>query len=303
MPALYEIVLAEHRRRLERLATRRAAGRLKDIYDRAQAELVRKVSRLGGGTPFTAHTLNLMMAQVKAGQIRLAAQMAGELGDVSKDAQVEALGGVITDIKRMERKFAGTTPVLRIEEASRFAGVIDQRRTSLLKMHKTSMARYGSLLVGQMEDQLSLGLASGDSTDEAIGRIQKTAGNEWWQAERIVRTETAWAYNATNADGVKAVRKDVPDIWQRWTEHVSDDGTPLDDRVGEDSIVMHGQVAEPGGRFTMPVDPKVHASLWNKSWLHPPNRPNDRAVLVPWSPRWGAPGWELKGGARRPVKV
>jgi hypothetical protein len=169
------------------------------------------------------------------------------------------------------------------------------------------MARYGTRLVGQMEEDLALSMATGESVDDAIGRVQDRAGNEWWQAERIVRTESAWAYNVTQMDGTAAVAKDVPGTWLRWTEHVSDAGVPLDDRVGEDSLALHGQVAAPGGLFTMPPatpDGKlVSPSLVGQSWQYPPNRPHDRAVVLPWRSEWGSPGWQWKGGRRVPVRA
>jgi hypothetical protein len=68
--------------------------------------------------------------------------------------------------------------------------------------------------------------------------------------------------------------------------------------VADDSLALHGQVAHPGGYFTMPIDPDVEERFWGKRWMFPPNRPNDRAVLSPWRPGWGIPAWEFKGGRR-----
>jgi hypothetical protein len=91
----------------------------------------------------------------------------------------------------------------------------------------------------------------------------------------------------------------MEDLMMRWTEHVDDeDGEPLDNRVGEDSIYMHGQLARPGGIFRMPPDADVHESLLEGAWFHPPNRANDRGVLAPWRSHWGIPGWELLGGRK-----
>jgi len=297
-PITFQQVLAAHRERLGRLASGRGLSRLKKVYEQAEQELLSKIGRQNNRQKFTISHHAAMLAQVRQGQAVMARRTAGELGSISREAQVDSLRGLSTDIKRMEKHYTGTTPVLPVDEAARFSGVIDRRRTSLLRMHEGSMARYGGRLVGDMEDQMAVSVTMGETIGDAVDRIQQVAQNEWWQAERIARTETLWAYNATHADGIKEVATRMPQLMMRWTEHVSDDGAPLDDRVGEDSIVMHGQVAPPGGLFTMPPDPRASQSLWYKSWDHPPNRPNDRAVLVPWNSTWGVMAWRWSGGRR-----
>lgn len=120
-----------------------------------------------------------------------------------------------------------------------------------------------------------------------------------WRVERLVRTESSYAYNLAQAAALQAYPTDPEHLlWGRWSERVDDlTGRPLDKKVAEDSLVMHGQVTRPGGTFTMPNDPRA-GRLAGRSWAHPPNRPNDRAVLVPWQRHWGVPGWILQGGRR-----
>lgn len=133
---------------------------------------------------------------------------------------------------------------------------------------------------------------------DVLAKIEETTEENWWQVERLVRTECASAYNAGANDALMAAGQEIPELRSRWTEMVSDiTGVPFDKRVGVDSIVLHGQVARPGMNFTMPSDPRV-SQYSGKSWVHPPNRPNDRSVLVPWMPGWGIPGWVVLGASR-----
>jgi hypothetical protein len=303
----YEFVLAEHRRRLARVVEQRGVGRLRRLYDRSQQELLAKIARRAGSprAEFTPTYHRAVLAQVRQGQALIAARMAGELGDVSKEAQVEALGGLAQDVRQLQRHFTGTTPVLSIDEAARFAGVIDANRTSLLRMHEVSMRTYGGSVVSAVEGELALSMAQAETLGEAIDRVHGAVGDEFWKAERIARTETSWAANATTHDGIVELQEDVPEIKMRWTEHVADDGTPLDERVAVDSLALHGQVVAPGGLFTCPPttpsgEPVPHG-LVGKQVSHPPLRPNDRATLAPWAPSWGAPGWLWRGGRRVPL--
>ena len=164
------------------------------------------------------------------------------------------------------------------------------------------MATYGTRLVRGFEQDLAHTMITGGTLDDAIGRIQERGDLEWWAAERIARTETAWAFNASQADMIDASSEELPDLMMRWSEHVDDvTGAPYDDRVAPDSIVMHGQVAPPGESFVMPEDARVDSVRWGMRFAFPPNRPNDRAVLMPWRAHWGIPGWRWVGGARRYV--
>jgi hypothetical protein len=246
--------------------------------------------------------------------------IARQLGNASAAATIEtqtdALRGLIKNIKQLEKK-VGEGGVIRlpIEEASRFHGIIDKRKTSLLKQNKQSMASYGAGVVKKIEQEMSIALATGASTGEAVERVAKAADVEWWKAERIVRTEQAWAYNATHRDAIEETAQEIDDMYMRWTELVDDDSLePLDDRVGADSVALHGQVVKPGGLFKMPPDAheievetrwgtsKVSKGLLHKSWAHPPNRPHDRAVIQAWRPGWDVPGWRIVGGQKVDVK-
>lgn len=302
VPAGFHTAAKEHRSRLTRVMEKGGVQPLKRLYDQAQLELEAKLLKLVGSAnkQFTAHQHKAMLAQIKQGQIQIARRMAEAMGKLSKEAQVTALRGLVKDIVSLEKQFTGATVPVPIEEAARFAGVIDKHRTSLLSVHRLSMAKYGAQVVTRMQDHIAQSLIQGETAGQAIDRIQSVADMEWYQAERIVRTEQAWAYNATHADGILELSEDIPDLMQRWTEFVSDSTmSPLDDRVGKDSIAMHGQLAPPGGRFTMPPgEPGVSSTLWGQSWLFPPNRPNDRAVLQPWRKHWGVPGWVYRGGEK-----
>ena len=288
---LYVQVLSKHRRTLDRLIERGAVDRLKSTYDRAIADVLAKLNRLGrGSAPFTEHHLRMILAQLKAGQIHINDQMVSTLNTASREAQVESLNSLVRGYKTLEKHYLGHEPVLPIEEAARFAGVIDEHRGSLLKQHKTSIARYGHEVIGSVQEDLAVSVASGETLDDAITRVHKTVGGEFWQAERIARTECAYAANVAHSDGIKQIAEANPELKQQWVEFCGPDGQPLDDRVAVDSIAMHGQVVEPGGLFVMPAESlipdakgetRVPKSLVGQSWSVPPCRPNGREMLQP----------------------
>lgn len=303
----YREVLGEHRELLARVSEQWGVARLRRVYDLARADLERKLvaaARGRLGDTFTAHQMRTALLQVRHGQALLSQRMAGVVTAASMEAHGEGLRKLERDIARLEQRYTGAATVIPVAEAARFAGVMDARKTSLMRDHATSMARYGVKTVRAVEDELMVSLASGETNAAAIDRVGKAIDGEWWQAERIVRSETSWAFSASARDGIAEAAAELPDMMMRWSEHVGDDGEPLDDRVSVDSLAMHGQVAPPTGLFTMPdsaptADAKgntdVPDSLAGRTFAHPPNRPNDRAVISPWRRSWGIPGWEWRG--------
>lgn len=302
------LAIMEHDARVKALAERRTARRLLTLYNRAHDELMRRLHaaiRGGRGDTFGAHQMRVFVAQVRLGQAQLGRAMAGELLAGSQEAATEALRGLSRTISRLELRFRGAAVALPTEEPARFAGILDKRRSSLLRLHQSSMANYGARVVGKVEQELALSLITGETSEAAAARVSDVVGGEFWQAERIARTETAWAYNAGHRDGIEAAAEVVPGLMMRWSEHVSNDGEPLDDRVAVDSMAMHGQVAQPGFGFVCPPESPdgkpVPKGLAGKVFEFPPNRPNDRAVLQPWRAGWGIPGWRWVGGKRAPL--
>lgn len=298
----FENAMWSHRRALDRILDRRSATDLKRFYDRAQDELTRKLAasvRLGKGESMSALQMQQLLAQVREAQARIAESVANGFTPIIRDTQADGVRQAASTIRALEEKFTGATVRLPLEEAATFQGILGKRSTSLIKANERSFARYGARVTQQVENELALSLATGETPLEAIDRVRAVADNQWWQAERIVRTEGAYAFNAAHADSISEAQGTLPDLMNRWSEHVDDaTGAPLDARVAEDSLVLHGQVVPVGANFVMPPDPRVEAKRWNQTYAQPPNRPNDRAVLLPWRPRWGGYAWTFKGGRR-----
>lgn len=294
-----------HLAALSNLIDRGSIPRLRRIYRDAQVDLERKLARAVGvgAAPFTIQKHRALLAQAKQGLAELGKRLGSTLGEETARTQEVSAQRLIAEIKRLERRATGAAVQLPIEQAARLAGVLDPRKSSLLKMNKTSMARYGASIVGKIEGALAQSLVQGETGFAAIDRVTEAYDMEWWRAERIVRTEVAQSYNTAQADALRDTAQVMPDLMMRWTELVADVSLiKLDARVGDDSVAMHGQLAKPGGEFRMPsVAPpglKISPSLLGRSWANPPNRPNDRSLVQPWRPGWRIWGWEFVGGEK-----
>lgn len=309
-PPAYRQAVAVTQARLDELVQKAGVARVRGMFRDMQDDLERSLKRsVRSGSQFSAHVRRGLLLQVHTAMVRLA----GPFGQLVKTGAAQAMVGSIRtlaeQVTALERHFNGASVPLPLLDVARFRGLIDRRVTSLLIQHNRSVARYGASAIRATEASLSTSLATGASNSEAIDGVMDAVDGTQWQAERIVRTELAWSANAGHHDGMVAQAQAMPDLWARWSEHCADGDEPiaLDDRVGVDSVALHGQLARPGGLFTQPPTAPVPApdgetivpeSLAYKTFAHPPSRPMDRAVLVPYRESWGNIGglWTWDGG-------
>lgn len=299
LPEEYRAVILDQQRQLAKLVQQAGLGPVRKLYQQMLDDLERRLRRVPAGT-MTHMQVRGMLAQVKIGLAGVLREMGGKLGDAAFEVGLASARHMLEDVAKLEKHYTGALMPLPVLETARLHGLVKDSTSSLLAAHTSSMARYGAELVNRFEMSLAGSVSTGESSQEAITKIMKLGDLEWWRGERIVRTELAFAASASarRANDEQAAELDG-DLWSRWSEHVSDDGAPLDDRVGIDSEAMNGQVAPPGGMFTQPPrapdGEAVSKTLVGREWSHPPNRPNDRAVLVPWRQHWGIPGWVWRG--------
>lgn len=261
--------------RFDRLTQRRAVGRLQKVYDSAQSGAIRQIAR---SHPTTLH------ATLRGTQISTARSLAGELVVVQKEAHRESLGSLVSYIRQKEgRSFSLDVP-------SNFEAVLDKRADLMRHQLEQTISKHMAITIGNAGDAAVQAEVAGDSVTDAIA---DSLDSDFWRFEMIARTETSYAYNAALYDGISVAMDDFPDMMMRWTEHVDDaTWTPRDKRVAPDSLAMHGQLAGDGEEFTMPSGTTGQQGA---TWAFPPNRPHDRAFLMPWRKDWGIPGWVYRG--------
>jgi hypothetical protein len=218
-----------------------------------------------------------------------------------------------------ELEFEGVTTPLPLDQAARMAGIIDRDRASLLRQHDVSVRTYGTDSIAAAERHLALSFATQRSYSETVAGLFDMVDQSRYRAERIVRSETSFAWNASHSSALDEASEIIPGLFRRWVEYVDDfTGAPLDGRVANDSLVLHGQVCFTPtnatmearstllvggtGGFEMPRDARVNAKLWGKRYAHPPNRPNDRSRIVGWKVDWPVSAYMVVNGERMDVK-
>lgn len=285
---------------MDRLLDRTVTTPLRIEVDR-EAEALRKFLRKNVGRGKRAASkadLAVVKQHVNQHLLRVGRAVGSHLIESTRDTQVEAVRSLAKFVHALSPK-AGA----RLDDPIEVSKIVNKHRKALETSRRQSSVALTHGIREAAKAELKAINFEGMSLDDLTAKAREIAARQWWQVERTIRTETSATVNTTQFTAFKALGDDVPGVMMRWTEMVSDiTGAPLDARVANDSLVLHGQVAPVGGLFTMPPHPLAPSSMVGKTWSHPPNRPNDRSVLTPWIPGTGVPAWRWNGSKRVNLK-
>ena len=280
MPAsVVNAIVNLHRAQLQGVIELGGVRRVRAMYEEARAELEAKLAamrRAGEGMTFGAQHLRIVLLQVNDGLRTFQQDFGPELSRQARVAADLAQRHLVGAIKKMERRYSGVEPVLRIEEAGVFERVYKGVEPTLLHRYHKLVGNYPMATLERVRKQLALSMLSNETVDQAVNRVAASGGifdKEKWRADRIVRTEMNYSYGVANQKCLENTAREVPHLLKRIVE-------TMDNRTGKDSVQLNGQV--------QPIDKPF---IWMKKTKHgterveyfqPPNRSNDRGLAIPW---------------------
>ena len=199
------------------------------------------------------------------------ANLLGIVLDSSDHAVSQGTRRTVDMVVDLEKEFRGVVRPLRLEEAMNMDVLQKRTKASLLRQHETSVKRYGAHVIGKMEQTMQVGLLAGRSRDDMKAAIRPHTDSAY-AAERIVRTETAAAYNTANLDAIDDLDEEDEDetLYKKILAH-------FDNRTAPDSVFVHGQIRRKDLKFRDGA---------GRTYLKPPGRPNDRETIIPWYKDW-----------------
>ncbi len=172
------------------------------------------------------------------------------------------------EMNSFERHFNGVTrpvPVDAILEST-------DPDNFLFNQYENSIEGYNQAIRNNFQHTLTQSLVQGRTVSQAIFDIQQTYSGMEWQLARIVRTELHNIYNVSKLKGFNQVKDDYfPDL-KKTLYH------PIDSRTGEDSkkAAKKDLIVALNKPFVYTFKGKV------RKFMSPPDRPNDRAILIPY---------------------
>jgi len=284
-------VLKVNRERAQKLAEKTGPSRLRRLLATAQRDLVRRLREAEGlGGPgkdsFTATQLRVTLAQVRNVLRDLRAGMKTNILKGAKRAAQQQVQSTIKYLNDAEKKFKGVAAQkLALNEAAMLDRVAVGTESSVLNRiltddkhpaRKGVLDRYGDSVVERFENQLQLRFIERKPWAEVRESI--TAESPFLQkapahwAERIVRTELMNANNRAGWESIRQAQVSLGDMLKILS-------ATFDDRTAADSYAVHGQIRRTDEAF----------ESWFGMYQHPPNRPNDREIVVPHRMSWPLP--------------
>lgn len=255
---------------LEEKQTKKILG----SYKRVRQELRDRLDMIPAGT-FTAQKLQGTLVQVQMAIDSMTRNMHSDLGD---SAQVMGEAGVedlIKEIKKFQKLFAGAVVPINIDAAA----VATDTKNLLLSRYEASLQNYNGLLRARITQGLTDAVIAQDDLSGVMSRIGKTFMGEEWKLQQIARTELHNIYNQGKLSGMSELwdegKGDIPDL-KKTLFH------PMDARTGKDSKRL-----AKSNPVVAVDEPFVEYSTGKRlEYMAPPNRPNDRAILIPYRDSW-----------------
>lgn len=195
--------------------------------------------------------------------------------DIQVGAETMAANGA-DDLAQEIRKFSGefTGAVIPININSALIGL--DTKNFLINRFETSINSYSENLRAILAGQLTNLSIQEIPFDTMLRKLSRFWIGEEWKLRRIARTELHNLYNLGKMNGMKAVKEEQIPTLKKALFH------PMSSRTGEDSKLL--------AKINPIVEiEKPFKFLWKgkqREFMAPPDRPNDRAVLIPFMREW-----------------
>lgn len=241
-------------------------------YKEVRLELRDRLERMPQGS-FSAQQLRGVLVQIDAAVEAMNRALLLGMRDTAAEAALAGVEDQLTEIRAFSEHFKGAVVPLNVNALA----VATDANQFLFNRYEASLNAYGegvrSQLVSQLTNYLIYPRSTGD-INQAIG--QYFAGEEW-KLERLARTEIHNIYNVSKMRGLSSVRDTTMPELMKALVH------PMDQRTGDDSKALRKQ------NPIVPIEDPFEFTWKGKTrtFMAPPDRPNDRAILVPYDPSWG----------------
>lgn len=272
-------IFQKHYKQARQLVQDKTLKTAKSLYDQARLEMQDRLQSIRAETMDKARLL-----REAQNHVTFVAQTTGrELGKHLREASQNAvrLGAeqALREIARMDQLKKTGHPAVNEDGIRR--NLEASIKQDIARRQQRAAASSVLSMATRLENHLTSAVLGNAPFRETVQRIAGKQGlleQERWKAERILNTETSYAHNSTKQETLTRVEEASGVLlFKRLIE-------TIDDRTGDDSFIIHGQVVRAGFPFSWKH--RVGGSWVTDTYMFPPNRPLDRAVVIPWRQEW-----------------
>lgn len=296
-------VLRLNRQKAGDLVQKRGLPRTRALLERAERDLQRRVREAvegPGDKSFTAEQARATLHQVRHVLATLGPGLRSSLEDQAGEVAEVAARGSVEYLQAADEAYRGVgTQPLSLDEAAVMDQAVVGARASVARRlassgepvknadgvpHKAKaglLERYGMGVIEDFEETLQAGVVGRKSFDEMksdlVAQSPFLQGKPAFWAERLTRSELHGAYNHAAWEATREADEQLGDV-------VKIVCATFDARTGEDSYNVHGEIRYPDEAFDYVGYDGEHTLF-----QYPPNRPNDREVVVTHRISWAIP--------------
>jgi hypothetical protein len=231
---------------------------------------------------FTAQRLRSVLAQIDAAIDATNKSLHTTIGVGADHATRLSLNQLVAELHRFDRKFTGAVRPINLNVAH--AAI--ETKDFLMNHYQKSLSHYSSQTKVNVARALSQAALQELPYSEVVSKVGQFFEGQEWEIHRIARTELHHIYSVGKLQGMKELKKEVVPDLMKGLFH------PMDSRTGKDSIEL--SILNPILPLNEPFEQNYTPILKNGKrgktqhyeFMTPPNRPNDRAILIPVRDQW-----------------
>lgn len=266
-------ILERHSDRLEGVEMSQARKMLKE-YKKARQELKLQLLANSFNNEYSEGKMKNALAQIEAAIAQLRQKIGYQINEGFDFLSSQGIEDSITEMDAFDKAFGGGFGKLP------FDAIIESTEPDnyLFNQYESSVQSYNESLRNSFQSSLTQSLIQQKSWSQAVYDMESVFDMKEWELARIVRTELHGIYNISKMRGFGTIKQDyVPDLMKTLYH-------PMDSRTGQDSIQMAKE------NLIVPIDSPFSFTYKGKTrtFMTPPDRPNDRAILIPYRPSFNA---------------
>lgn len=250
------------------------ANRIIKSYENVRRQLRDRLDQLPKGI-YTSQKMTATLAQLDLAINKMGKGLNGDMKDSISLVSEKSIETLLRELRKWDKEFRGAIQPINIKAVEATA----DQNNFLFNKYDASIEAYNSQLRSQMAQSLTESVIAQEPTAEVIQRLSQVFMGEQWKLLQITRTELHGAYANGKLNGMKSLWKEgkgsLPDL-KKTLFH------PMDKRTGEDSKWLNKN--NPIIPIDEPFEYKWAGKL--RTYMAPPDRPNDRSILIPYRDSW-----------------
>ena len=267
--------MAEDHASMIQTLSEKEAKRIIKAYENIRRELRDRLDKIPKGT-YSAQKMGATLAQLDLALNKMGKGLIDDMKESVSGVAEKGIESLIKELRKWDKVFTGAVQPINIRAVEAAADTT----SFLFNKYDASIESYNSLLRARMAQSLTESVVAQESTGDVIQRLSQVFMGEQWKIEQITRTELHGVYAQGKLAGMRQLWDDGEGTIQDLKKTLYH---PMDKRTGEDSKWLNEN------NLIVPVD-EPFKYTWKgvvREYMAPPDRPNDRSILIPYRDAWG----------------